>query len=161
MQPGRKILFTILFAFSIALASFGEVAEEEVAPPKYTKFYHNGQLTAFIEQPAELLDTVIPEGVKWGTKDIIYDVDGDVVSSEQKTVDEFVIWKVYSIDRSKCIIMLAAMEAPTLRQHGVTKSDLDDWDYYLTNMCGIPFSSWMNVDEMRARIASDEYANGE
>lgn len=126
---------------------------------KYEKFYHtNGRLYAFIEMPSENLDTLIPEGAKWGSKNEVYGEDGELISSEQKIVNEFIIHKVDSLDGSACIIMLAAQQAPAYRYKGVTETDLDDWALYGEAVWNITSEDWLNVEEYRTLISGADYS---
>lgn len=133
--------------------------EEVVEVRKYDKFYHtNGRLYAFLEMPIEALETLIPEGAKWGSKNEVYDEEGELVSSEQKIVDEFIMHKTVSIDGSKCMILLAAMERPCHRMKGVSESDLDDWAAYGEAVWGKTEADWMNVSEMQELLLTENYA---
>jgi hypothetical protein len=107
-------------------------------------------LYAFVEAPAQMLGVIVPPGAKWGTRD-----DG-----KQKTIGEFCFIHAYSLDKSKVVVMLAAIEAPTYRNIGVTVQDLADWELFLTAY-GFTPDTWMNIEELNTLLQTKEYASGE
>jgi len=118
----------------------------------YSKFNKsNGLPYAFVELTSDQMQTTIPVGAKWGTKD-----DGT-----QKTIDEFVIMRTWNLNGSKCLILLCAMEAPTMRQYPVNTNDLDDWATYLSAILGISCDNWLTNSEYLKRTESGEYKLGE
>jgi hypothetical protein len=135
-----------------------EVEEEggEVVTRKYEKFYKNGVIYAFVETPVEFLQTLIPKEAKWGITDQVYDDEGKLTSYTQKIVDDFTIGQVKSIDETKVVFALAAMEAPTFRTKAVTEQDIDDWSYYL-NYFKITDDQWLNIEEYQTLINSPAY----
>lgn len=136
----------------------------------FEEFKHpnNDNLYAFLEVPAEFLKTVVPEGAKWGTFVVSpaeYDSKGNEITSattRQKTLDEFLLHKVYSIDGATALILLAAMERPTMRTNGVNQQDLIEWDYYLQDH-GLHYASglWMTIDQYKIRLRSPDYCKEE
>ena len=115
---------------------------------KYDKFLHtNGVPYAFLEVPVAFLDELIPEGANWSTKE-----DG------QKTVGEYSIGKIYSINNSKVIISLAAMQAETYRTPALTYNDLQDWETWLDTK-GYTIDNWLTIAERATLLNSEVYNN--
>jgi hypothetical protein len=113
-----------------------------------------------------MFSILIPEGAKWGTviiNEAIFDEEGNEVQeavTRQKTIEEFCFQMGKSLDGTKGIVMLAAIEAPSYRQHGVTAEDLMEWKAFLAPY-GITEDTWMNIHEMQERMASADYSNPE
>lgn len=114
---------------------------------KYDKFQHedNGVPCAFLEVPIAFLDELIPEGANWSAKE-----DG------QKTVGEYSIQRQTSLDGTKVIIELAAMEAETYRTPALTYDDLQDWESWLDTK-GYTIDNWLTMEETLALFASTAY----
>lgn len=118
-------------------------------PTDFSRFINpnNGALYAFVEAPGAMLQTLVPVGATWGTKE-----DGT-----QKTVGEFVLHKVFSLDGSKVLVLLAAMEAPAYRTEGVNERDLAEWAQFMP-LYGFPVDAWLDLSQYSDRINSQEYS---
>lgn len=123
----------------------------ETEPHKYDEFLHedNGVPYAFLEVPVAFLDEPIPEGANWSAKE-----DG------QKTVGEYTLNRQTSIDGTKVIIALAAMEADTYRTPAVTYDDLQDWETWLDTK-SYSINDWLTMGERETIIASAAYESEE
>jgi len=134
----------------------------------YEEFKHpnNNALYAFIAAPAALLATTVPPGAKWGTVETApaqYDGEGNETvpaATRQKTIEEFVIKADRSVDGTKAIVLLAAMECPTMRTYGVNEQDLAEWDAFLTPY-GLNYESgsWLTLGQYKEKLHSPEYRN--
>ena len=119
-------------------------------PHKYDEFLHsNGVPYAYLEVPVAFLDETIPEGANWSAKE-----DG------QKTVGEYTLNRQVSLDGTKVIIALAAMEAETYRTPAVTYDDLQDWETWLDTK-SYSINDWLTIAERRTLMASEAYAEEE
>lgn len=139
------------------------IEDIEVEVSEYAKFINprNGVHYAFLEMPIENLQTLVPKGAKWGSKNEVYDDEGELISYDQKNVEEFIMQRRDSLDGTKTVINLAAKERPTLRQKGVTQSDLEDWNAYAEAVWGLGIDHWMTIPEFQALITSEEYNDTE
>lgn len=125
----------------------------------YEKFKHprNNNLYAFIEAPVELLNIEVPVGAKWSSVITGYDENGEPIT-RQKTMSEFLLHKIYSLDGTKVLVLLSAMQSPVYRIRGVNESDLNDWDLYLTPYnLNYASGAWMTIDEYKVKLNSIEY----
>lgn len=126
----------------------------ETEPHKYDEFLHNnGVPYAYLEVPVAFLDETIPEGANWSTK-------GDGENTEQKTVSEYTLNKQVSLDGTKVIIALAAMEADTYRTPAVTYDDLQDWETWLDTK-EYTIDNWLTIAERNTLLASEAYGLGD
>ena len=126
----------------------------ETEPHKYDEFLHNnGVPYAYLEVPVAFLDETIPEGANWSTK-------GDGENTEQKTVSEYTLSKQVSLDGTKVIIALAAMEADTYRTFAVTYDDLQDWETWLDTK-EYTIDNWLTIAERNTLLASEAYGLGD
>ena len=126
----------------------------DIEPHKYDKFLHsNGVGYAFLEVPVAFLDETIPEGANWSAK-------GTEEEPEQKTVGEYTLNKQVSLDGTKVIIALAAMEAETYRTSAVTYDDLQDWETWLDTK-SYSINNWLTIAERKTLMASEAYAEEE
>ena len=124
---------------------------EVIEPHKYDKFLHNnGVPYAFLEATVAFLDETIPEGANWSNK-------GTEDEPEQKNVGEYTLGKIYSIDNSKVIISLAAMQAETYRAPALTYDDLQDWETWLDTK-GYTINNWLTIAERATLLATEAYA---
>ena len=123
-------------------------------PHKYDEFLHsNGVPYAYLEVPVAFLDETIPEGANWSAK-------GTEEEPEQKNVGEYTLNKQVSLDGTKVIIALAAMEAETYRTPAVTYDDLQDWETWLDTK-SYSINDWLTIAERRTLMASEAYAEEE
>jgi hypothetical protein len=168
-----------------------EIVDEEYIPRKYEKFYRtNGVPYAFVECPIEMIETAIPEGVKWGEKEPkveavkevkavkavkeVKDADGKITTEAKpakeavpakeeipavmKKVKEFTIHYTPSLDGTKCVISIAAMQIPYWRQKAVTEADLDEWEAYL-DAYGYTMDKWLNASECAILLGTSDYSD--
>lgn len=132
-----------------------DILDEIVTEPhKYDEFLHsNGVPYAYLEVPVAFLDETIPEGANWSAK-------GTEEEPEQKTVGEYTLNKQVSLDGTKVIIALAAMEAETYRTPALTYDDLQDWETWLDTK-SYSINDWLTIAESRTLMASEAYAEEE
>ena len=132
-----------------------DILDEIVTEPhKYDEFLHtNGVPYAYLEVPVAFLDETIPEGANWSAK-------GTEEEPEQKTVGEYTLNKQVSLDGTKVIIALAAMEAETYRTPALTYDDLQDWETWLDTK-SYSINDWLTIAERRTLMASEAYAEEE
>jgi len=116
----------------------------------YDKFYvpKLGSYYAFAEVPISMLDTVVPDGIKWSQRD-----DGS-----QKIAREFLLYWRESLDGTKCAALLAASEKNQSRDKPVTEEDLALWESVLTDL-GVPLSSWLTAEEYKELITTADYTS--
>lgn len=118
----------------------------EVTPHKYESFRHtNGVPYVYLEVPVAFLNEEIPEDANWSAKE-----DG------QKTVGEYSIYQQVSLDGSKVVIALCAMEAPTYRQPILTYDDIQDWETWL-NTKGYTIENFLTLTERNTLLESAAY----
>ncbi len=123
-------------------------------PHKYDEFLHsNGVPYAYLEVPVAFLDETIPEGANWSAK-------GTEEEPEQKTLGEYTLNKQVSLDGTKVIIALAAMQAETYRTPALTYDDLQDWETWLATK-GYNIDSWLTIAERANLLASEAYGLGD
>jgi hypothetical protein len=162
-----KKLKTTMAALAAAAAILASTLS---ASAQYERFKHPDPfftaLYAFVEAPAEMLEIQVPPGAKWGTVVVtpaVLDAEGNEVTpavTRQKTIGEFAFIHAYSLDGSTAVVMLAAIEAPTYRTHGVNAQDLAEWDARLAPY-GLASGKWMNIPEVNALLATPAYAGPE
>jgi hypothetical protein len=130
-----------------------DILDEIVTEPhKYDEFLHsNGVPYAYLEVPVALLDETIPEGANWSAK-------GTEDEPEQKTLGEYTLNKHVSLDGTKVIIALAAMQAETYRTPALTYDDLQDWETWFDTK-GYTIDSWLTIAERATLFASEVYNN--
>ena len=115
----------------------------------------DGVYRAYVQCPSELLDTEIPEGVKWSGVVLSVDEDG-VETTRQKTLREFVLTHLITyMDDGTTIFPLAAMERPVTRQKAVNEEDMGQWDAFLTPY-GYDSSKWLTIAERNAMMPEEE-----
>jgi len=113
---------------------------------KYDKFQHsNGVPYAYLEVPIAFLNEEIPEGANWSAKE-----DG------QKTVGEYTLRKFISLDNTKAVIALAAMEAPTYRTPSLTYDDLQDWETWLATK-NYNINQFLTISQRNSLLESAAY----
>ena len=123
----KKIACIILFSIAHSFA----MAQSETNDVHWTEPYKiAGTINLFLEGPESMLDTLVPEGAKWGSKNYVYDDDGSLISSEQKTVRELAPHYWPSVNKGNVILLCCAMEQPTFRQKRFSVKDAEDWKYF-------------------------------
>lgn len=128
--------------------------EEVVEPHKYDKFLHtNGVPYAFLEVPVAFLDQQMPDYANWA----VAATDEDGNPTEYKTLGEYTIGKVTSIDGTTVVISLAAMQAETYRTPAVTYDDLQDWEDWL-GLHDYTIEDWLTIAERATLLATEAYA---
>ncbi len=131
--------------------------EEVIIPHRYDKFLHtNGVPYAFLELPVAMLEQQMPDYANWAVE--ATDEDGN--PTEIKTLGEYTLSKIFSIDGTKVIIALAAMEAETYRTPALTYDDLQDWETWLDTK-GYTIDSWLTIAERATLLASEAYGLGD
>lgn len=94
---------------------------QEVIEQHWTEPYKvNGVLELYLEGPAEILNQLVPPGVKWGIKK-----DGS-----QKTIKELSPHWWESTEDGNVILLCCAMEMPIIRQHPFSEEDAEIWKYF-------------------------------
>jgi hypothetical protein len=63
---------------------------------------------------------------------------------------------VISIDNTKAVIALAAMQAQVYRTPALTYDDLQDWEDWL-DLLGYNINEWLTIAERAALLATNEY----
>ena len=131
--------------------------DEVVEPHKYDKFLHtNGVPYAFLELPVAMLEQQMPDYANWAVEE----TDEEGVPTEIKTLGEYTLSKIFSIDGTKVIIALAAMEAETYRTPALTYDDLQDWETWLDTK-GYTIDNWLTIAERATLLASEAYGLGD
>lgn len=132
-----------------------DILDEIVTEPhKYDEFLHsNGVPYAYLEVPVVFLEETIPEGANWSAK-------GTEEEPEQKTLGEYTLNKQVSLDGTKVIIALAAMQAETYRTPALTYDDLQDWETWLDTK-GYTIDNWLTIAERATLLASEAYGLGD
>lgn len=125
----------------------------ELEPHKYDKFLHtNGVAYAFLEVPVAFLDQQMPDYANWAVEEV--DEEGNPI--EIKTLGEYTIGQVLSIDETKVVITLAAMQAPTYRTPAITYDDMQDWEDWL-GLHGYTIDDWLTIADRNTLLASEAY----
>lgn len=129
----------------------------ELEPHKYDKFRHtNGVAYAFLEVPVAFLDQQMPDYANWAVEEV--DEEGRPI--EIKTLGEYTIGQVLSIDGTKVVITLAAMQAATYRTPAITYDDMQDWEDWL-GLHGYTIDDWLTITERNVLLASEAYGLGD
>ena len=129
--------------------------DEVIEPHKNDKFLHtNGVPYAFLELPVAMLEQQMPDYANWAVEA----TDEEGVPTEIKTLGEYTLSKIFSIDGTKVIIALAAMEAETYRTPALTYDDLQDWEDWF-DLLGYTIDSWLTIDQRNTLLNSEEYNN--
>ena len=125
-----------------------------VEPHKYDKFLHNnGVPYAFLEVPVAFLDQQMPDYANWA----VAATDEDGNPTEIKTLGEYTIGKVTSIDGTTVVISLAAMQAERYRTPAVTYDDFQDWEDWL-GLHDYTIEDWLTIAERATLLATEAYA---
>ena len=111
----------------------------------------------FIEKPIEWLDEPAPVDCDWSYKDVVYDEDGKRTDGTLKTIGEFLLHYVTSVDGTTILARLAAKEAPNYRTRSVGADDLSEWYSFLQ----ITEADTMDVNEYWALLETEEYKQEE
>jgi hypothetical protein len=131
--------------------------DEPVIPHKYDKFlYTNGVAYAFLEVPVAFLDQQMPDYANWAVEEV--DEEGNPI--EIKTLGEYTIGQVLSIDGTKVVITLAAMQAATYRTPAITYDDMQDWEDWL-GLHGYTIDDWLTIADRNTLLASEAYGLGD
>ena len=129
--------------------------EEVVKPHKYDKFLHsNGVPYAFLELPVAVLEQQMPDYANWAVE--ATDEEGN--PTEIKTLSEYTLSKTFSIDKTKVVIALAAMQAETYRTPALTYNDLEDWEGWF-DLLGYTIDNWLTIEERNTLLNSEVYNN--
>ena len=88
----------------------------------------------------------------------IYDIGGNVVST--RTLDEYTLGKVYSLDNTKVIITLGASDMSNSRRRSVNFDDLQDWETWLDTK-GYTIDKWLTVAEKTTLVGTSDYSEAE
>ena len=129
----------------------------ELEPHKYDKFRHtNGVAYAFLEVPVDFLNQQMPDYANWAVEEV--DEEGNPI--EIKTLGEYTIGQVLSIDGTKVVITLAAMQATTYRTPAITYDDMQDWEDWL-GLHGYTIDDWLTIAERNTLLASEAYGLGD
>ena len=127
--------------------------EEVVEPHKYDKFLHtNGVAYAFLEVPVAFLDQQMPDYSNWA----VAEEDEEGNPTEYKTLGEYTIGQIPSIDGTTVVITLAAMEAQTYRTPAITYDDLQDWEDWL-GLHEYTLDDWLTIEERNTLLATEAY----
>jgi len=127
----------------------------ELEPHKYDKFLHsNGVGYAFLELPVAVLEQQMPDYANWA----VAEEDEEGNPTEYKTLGEYTIGQVPSIDGTTVVITLAAMEAKTYRTPAITYDDLQDWEDWL-GLHGYTIDNWLTIEERNTLLKSEVYNN--
>jgi hypothetical protein len=126
-------------------------------PHKYDKFRHtNGVAYAFLEVPVDFLNQQMPDYANWAVEEV--DEEGNPI--EIKTLGEYTIGQVLSIDGTKVVITLAAMQAATYRTPAITYDDMQDWEDWL-GLHGYTIDDWLTIADRNTLLASEAYGLGD
>lgn len=133
------------------------MSEEHVEiPHKYEKFIYAKRVAyAFLEVPVSFLTQVMPTDADEAS---ITDFDGNITST--RTLDEYTLGKIYSLDNTKVIITLGASDLSGSRRRSVNFDDLQDWETWL-NTKGYTIDNWLTVAEKDALINTSIYSEAE
>jgi len=146
----------IAFIMLIATSSFGQAAYDG----RFEAGRHaNGALYWWIECPVAVLTNEIPVEAKWATRTEPAPDGSTNTVQVAKTLDEYVLKKDLSLDGTTVMILLAAMERPTVRNRPVNEADLTAWEYYLTPF-GYAQTNWFTTPVWRSKVASPAYLEG-
>lgn len=101
----------------------------------------------------ELMDTLIPKGVAYGSIEIepaVCDEEGDELVpavTRQKTLREFVFPHcTHDLEDGTTVFLLACKQKSYGRDIGVEEEDLMDWNQYLSNY-GHGEDTWLTPEE--------------
>jgi hypothetical protein len=131
--------------------------DEPVIPHKYDKFRHtNGVAYAFLEVPVAFLDQQMPDYANWAVEEV--DEEGNPI--EIKTLGEYTIGQVLSIDETKVVITLAAMQSPNYRTPAITYDDMQDWEDWL-GLHKYTIDDWLTIADRNTLLASEAYGLGD
>tara|TARA_A100001011_G_scaffold400249_1_gene513528 strand:+ start:4434 stop:4817 length:384 start_codon:yes stop_codon:yes gene_type:complete len=123
---------------------------------KYEKFIYAKRVSyAYLEVPVSFLTQVMPTDADDAS---IYDIGGNVVST--RTLDEYTLGKVYSLDNTKVIITLGASDMSNSRRRSVNFDDLQDWETWLDTK-GYTIDKWLTVAEKTTLVGTSDYSEAE
>ena len=123
---------------------------------KYEKFIYAKRVSyAYLEVPVSFLTQVMPTDADEAS---ITDFDGNITST--RTLDEYTLGKIYSLDNTKVIITLGASDLSGSRRRSVNFDDLQDWETWL-NTKGYAIDKWLTVAEKDALVNTSVYSEAE
>ena len=123
---------------------------------KYDKFVHTNRIPyAYLEVPIAFLSEALPTNATWSTVNT-FDDEGELVSSTQKTIEEYSIWIKKSNDETKAIIGLMATVNPTYRVSKFTYDDLQDWETWLDTKSHT-IDTWLTIAERNTLLETVDY----
>ena len=123
---------------------------------KYEKFIYAKRVSyAYLEVPVSFLTQVMPTDADEAS---ITDFNGNITST--RTLDEYTLGKIYSLDNTKVIITLGASDLSGSRRRSVNFDDLQDWETWL-NTKGYAIDKWLTVAEKDALVNTSVYSEAE
>ena len=129
---------------------------EEYVPHKYENFTYAKRVAyAYLEVPVSFLSQVMPTDADEAS---IIDEDGNIVST--RTLNEYTLSKIYSLDNTKVIITLGASDLDGSRRRSVNFDDLQDWETWLDTK-GYTIDKWLTVAEKDALVNTSVYSEAE
>jgi hypothetical protein len=129
---------------------------EEYVPHKYENFIYAKRVAyAYLEVPVSFLTQVMPTDADEAS---IIDEDGNIVST--RTLNEYTLGKIYSLDNTKVIITLGASDLDGSRRRSVNFDDLQDWETWLDTK-GYTMDKWLTVAEKDALVKTSVYSEAE
>jgi hypothetical protein len=116
---------------------------------------------AWAECPVEFLNEEIPQEALTYFYGERTDEEGTVIPHDPLILKDFILGEpIYSIDRTKCIITLAARNGLMYRTMYVTEQDMAVWDQYLTGY-DRPSTTWLDEDQRGALLETEDYKQEE
>ena len=124
---------------------------DDVIIHKYDKFEHphNRMPYAFLEVPIAFLDEELPEEANWSAKE-----DG------QKTVGEYCLSIIKSLDETKAVIRLTASIEERFRKIRFSIDDLQDWETWL-NTKSYTINNFLTISERNTLLKTSDYSTDE
>lgn len=117
----------------------------------YQEFIHpkNGAYYVFIEVPSALLDLPVLE-----TANCALDKTGNI-----RSISNYVIHKVLSLNGTKALILLAADETGAgQRMLPTTEEEITEWDLYLLpKSLGYKTGKWLTIEQYKEKLKSVDY----
>ncbi len=135
----------------------------EVEVDRFARFNRGGVYYAFVNVPVNMLSIEVPGDAHEKGKVIIepteYAEDGTLIKEEvsrQKTMAEFMLAQIHSLDGTEVIAPLSAMDRPTLRERKTTRSDLEQWEGFVSSY-GLTVDKWLTIDQRNDLLNSKKY----
>lgn len=131
-----------------------EIIDIEAPERKYNKFYRqNGIPYAYVLLDADdYLDTEVPASAKWAVAE--YDDEGEPLVL--KTLSHFAPHANYIESSDEYLVLLCAVERPSIRHKAVTECDLDEWKVYLSLVFDITEDEWLTHDEAQLLLPLED-----